>query len=119
MTKLQAAIAYEQDNTNLCKSLLDACPPEDADIIVNQGCVLYKEGDYDGANRKFMDAMQVRCRCVLVCRGPPSRAWSSSAFNARDVATVAAGTSHRLLSGEKHCPGCTAKGYLKQSSRGW
>jgi len=25
---------------------------------VNQGCVLYKEGDYDGANRKFMEAMQ-------------------------------------------------------------
>jgi tetratricopeptide repeat protein 30 len=44
--------------TPVCKSLLDACPAEDSDIIVNQGCVLYKEGDYEGANRKFMEAMQ-------------------------------------------------------------
>lgn len=57
MTKLQAAIAYEQDETQNCKSLLEQCPSEDADTIVNMGCVLYKEGFYDDARGKYVEAM--------------------------------------------------------------
>jgi len=58
MTKLQAAIAYEQEDTMGCKSLLERCPAEDADIIVNTGCVLCKEGHYEEARTKFTEAMQ-------------------------------------------------------------
>mmetsp|Transcript_28198 Transcript_28198/g.47253 ORF Transcript_28198/g.47253 Transcript_28198/m.47253 type:complete len:668 (-) Transcript_28198:51-2054(-) len=57
MTKLQAAISYENDDTMDCKALLERCPPEDPDIVVNTGCVLYKEGKFDEARTKFMDAM--------------------------------------------------------------
>jgi len=57
MTKLQAAIAYEQDDTQNCKVLLEQCPAEDADTIVNMACVLYKEGLYDESRAKMVDAM--------------------------------------------------------------
>mmetsp|Transcript_20723 Transcript_20723/g.45407 ORF Transcript_20723/g.45407 Transcript_20723/m.45407 type:complete len:659 (-) Transcript_20723:542-2518(-) len=57
MTKLQAAISYEQDDTMDCKALLERCPPEDPDIVVNMGCVLYKEGKFDEARGKFIEAM--------------------------------------------------------------
>lgn len=30
---------------------------EDSDIVVNQGCILYKEGKYEEARVMFVDAM--------------------------------------------------------------
>lgn len=43
ITLLQACIKYEQDELQTCKSLLDTCVQDDPDIIVNYGCVAYKE----------------------------------------------------------------------------
>jgi len=44
---------------------------DDPDTMVNSGCVLYKEGDYEAARTMFTEAMaiigyQVRGVCVLV-----------------------------------------------------
>ena len=41
--QLQAAIKYEQDDLMNTKALIDQCSPDDADTLVNQSCVLYKE----------------------------------------------------------------------------
>lgn len=42
-----------------CKRQLDRCSSDDPDTMVNQGCVLYKEGQFEAARTKFMDAMQI------------------------------------------------------------
>lgn len=34
-----------------------AANQEDSDIVVNEGCILYKEGKYEEARLKFVDAM--------------------------------------------------------------
>lgn len=41
------------------KSLLEQCLPDDADVVVNQGCVLYKEQQFEEARQKFVEAIQV------------------------------------------------------------
>ena len=46
---LQAAIKYEQDDLMNTKALIDQCPPEEADTLVNQACVMYKEAMAQGA----------------------------------------------------------------------
>jgi len=46
---LQAAIKYEQDDLMNTKALIDQCAPEDADTLVNQACVMYKEASTQGA----------------------------------------------------------------------
>lgn len=43
VTLLQACIKYEQDELQACKSLLDNCVQDDPDIIINSGCVAFKE----------------------------------------------------------------------------
>ncbi|KAI8470715.1 MAG: flagellar associated protein [Monoraphidium minutum] len=55
---LQVAIAYEQGDVAACRRLLDQCAPDDPGAAPNAGCLLFKEGDYDGAARKFEDAAQ-------------------------------------------------------------
>eukprot|EP00128_Syssomonas_multiformis_P009164 Colp12_sorted_trinity150504_noHs@33263 len=59
VSKLLAAIKYEQDDVQGAKALLDRENSEDPDIVVNTGCLLFKEGQYEEACRRFMDAMQV------------------------------------------------------------
>jgi tetratricopeptide repeat protein 30 len=54
---LQALIRYEKDEIQHAKSLLRQGNSEDADMIVNEGCILYKEGKYEEARQKFADAM--------------------------------------------------------------
>lgn len=41
------------------QSLLEQLPPDDPDYIYNMGCLLYQEGKYEEACRKFTSAMQV------------------------------------------------------------
>uniref|UniRef100_A0A674MCC4 Tetratricopeptide repeat protein 30 n=1 Tax=Takifugu rubripes TaxID=31033 RepID=A0A674MCC4_TAKRU len=57
MLKLQACIKYcEQDNS---ASLLEQLPQDDPDYIYNMGCLLYQDGKYEDACKKFTSAMQV------------------------------------------------------------
>nr|CCC89909.1 unnamed protein product [Trypanosoma congolense IL3000] len=56
LTKLQASIAYEQEEIPQTKSFLEKCTPEDPDVIILQGCVLCNEGCYEEALAKFQEA---------------------------------------------------------------
>ena len=47
---LQAAIKYEQDDLMDTKALIDQCPADEADTLVNQACVMYKEAQAQGAD---------------------------------------------------------------------
>lgn len=58
VANLQAAIAFEEDDTAACRAKLEECPQEDPNIVVNLGCCLLKEGDFEEARQKFMDAQQ-------------------------------------------------------------
>lgn len=55
--KLQAAIAYEQEETTQTKAFLDKCYPDDPDVMTLQGCVAYKEGNYAAALAKFQETI--------------------------------------------------------------
>ncbi|KFM78434.1 Tetratricopeptide repeat protein 30A, partial [Stegodyphus mimosarum] len=59
IVKLQAAIKYGEEDLAAAKSLVDQSPPGDPDTEVNLGCLLFKEGRYEDACKKFMQAMQV------------------------------------------------------------
>jgi len=39
------------------KALLGQCSPDIPDVIVNEGCILFKEENYDAARLKFVEAM--------------------------------------------------------------
>ncbi|KIY95653.1 Tetratricopeptide repeat protein 30A2 [Monoraphidium neglectum] len=53
---LQVAIAYEQGDVAACRRQLDQCGPDDPGAVANAGCLLFKEGDYAAAAKKFDDA---------------------------------------------------------------
>lgn len=57
MLHLKASIKYEQDDLPNTKGFVDKCLPDDPDTVVAQGCILYKEGDFDAAREKFTEAM--------------------------------------------------------------
>uniref|UniRef100_A0A3Q0STF4 Tetratricopeptide repeat protein 30 n=1 Tax=Amphilophus citrinellus TaxID=61819 RepID=A0A3Q0STF4_AMPCI len=59
MVKLQASIKYCEEDYSAAKSLLEQLPPDDPDYVYNMGCLLYQEGKYEEACKKFMSAMQV------------------------------------------------------------
>uniref|UniRef100_A0A669C450 Tetratricopeptide repeat protein 30 n=1 Tax=Oreochromis niloticus TaxID=8128 RepID=A0A669C450_ORENI len=59
MVKLQACIKYCEEDYSAAKSLLEQLPPDDPDYVYNMGCLLYQDGKYEEACRKFMSAMQV------------------------------------------------------------
>jgi len=54
---LQATIRYMENNTQACRQMLDQCPEEDPEVMTNQGCCLFKEGDFEGARKKFTDVI--------------------------------------------------------------
>eukprot|EP01023_Acetabularia_acetabulum_P034821 TRINITY_DN32736_c0_g1_i1.p1 TRINITY_DN32736_c0_g1~~TRINITY_DN32736_c0_g1_i1.p1 ORF type:complete len:384 (+),score=57.36 TRINITY_DN32736_c0_g1_i1:51-1154(+) len=56
VSTLNVAIAYEQDSIPACRQLLERCPKDSAETIINVGCVLYKEGKYEDARQKFHTA---------------------------------------------------------------
>ena len=58
VAQLQAAIAFEEDDTATCRARLDRCPPDDPDVAVNVACCLLKEGKFEEARAKFADAQQ-------------------------------------------------------------
>uniref|UniRef100_A0A672FSS9 Tetratricopeptide repeat protein 30 n=1 Tax=Salarias fasciatus TaxID=181472 RepID=A0A672FSS9_SALFA len=59
MLKLQACIKYCEEDYSASKSLLEQLPPDDPDYIYNSGCLLYQDGKYEEACKKFTSAMQV------------------------------------------------------------
>ncbi|CAB1350360.1 unnamed protein product [Coregonus sp. 'balchen'] len=59
MIKLQAAIKYGEEEYSGAKTLVEQLPQDDPDYEVDMGCLLYKEGEYEEACKKFMSAMQV------------------------------------------------------------
>ncbi|KAG7223202.1 hypothetical protein INR49_015810 [Caranx melampygus] len=59
MVKLQASIKYCEEDYSAAKSLLEQLPQDDSDYIYNMGCLLYQDGKYEEACKKFTNAMQV------------------------------------------------------------
>jgi tetratricopeptide repeat protein 30 len=57
MLHLQCAIKYEQDDRAGALGFVDQCLQDDPDTIVAHGALSYKEGDFDGARAKFVEAM--------------------------------------------------------------
>ncbi|XP_043945724.1 tetratricopeptide repeat protein 30A isoform X2 [Protopterus annectens] len=57
--KLQAAVKYAEEDLSGAKSLVEQMPSDDPDSEVNLGCLLFKEGQYEEACKKFITAMQV------------------------------------------------------------
>ena len=59
VVKLRAAIKYGMDDIAGTKALVDQCSPQEADTIVNHGCIAYKEGRYADAAKRFEAAVEV------------------------------------------------------------
>lgn len=55
--KLQAYIKYQQDELAATKARIDSCSQDDPDIIIAQGCLLFKEKKYEEARQRFTDAL--------------------------------------------------------------
>ncbi|CAL1587596.1 unnamed protein product [Knipowitschia caucasica] len=59
MVKLQACIKYSEEDYSAAKSLLEQLPQDDPDYIFNSGCLLYNDGKYEEACKKFTSALQL------------------------------------------------------------
>ncbi|XP_027140737.1 intraflagellar transport protein 70A isoform X1 [Larimichthys crocea] len=59
MVKLQACIKYCEEDYSAAKSLLEQLSQDDPDYVYNMGCLLYQDGKYEEACKKFMSALQV------------------------------------------------------------
>uniref|UniRef100_A0A3Q2PRZ4 Tetratricopeptide repeat protein 30 n=1 Tax=Fundulus heteroclitus TaxID=8078 RepID=A0A3Q2PRZ4_FUNHE len=59
MVKLQACIKFCEEDYSAAKLLLEQLPPEDPDYVYNTGCLLYQDGKYEEASKKFMTALQM------------------------------------------------------------
>ncbi|XP_072298791.1 intraflagellar transport protein 70A isoform X2 [Eucyclogobius newberryi] len=59
MVKLQASIKHCEEDYSAAKALLEQLPQDDPDYIFNTGCLLYIDGKYEEACKKFSSALQV------------------------------------------------------------
>ncbi len=57
VVQIQVHIQYELEEMAHAKSLMSQLPPESAEAIVAQGCILYKEEKYEQAKDKFTEAL--------------------------------------------------------------
>ncbi|XP_063778454.1 intraflagellar transport protein 70A isoform X3 [Pseudophryne corroboree] len=57
--KLQACIKYGEEDLSAAKSLVEQMPSDDPECEINLGSLLYKEGQYEEACKKFITAMQI------------------------------------------------------------
>jgi hypothetical protein len=55
MITLQAVIKYEQDELSLCKALLDRCPSDDPDVLINYAAIAFKEGNFESARAQYSE----------------------------------------------------------------
>ena len=53
----QAAIKFQMDEMAAARALVETCPPDDPDTMVNQACIMYAEQRYEAALGKFTEAM--------------------------------------------------------------
>ncbi|TPP61581.1 Tetratricopeptide repeat protein 30A [Fasciola gigantica] len=58
LIKLQAAIRYGEGDLSGSRNLVEQNLSEDPESIVNLGCLLYREGNYEQACQHFQQAMQ-------------------------------------------------------------
>uniref|UniRef100_M4AF89 Tetratricopeptide repeat protein 30 n=1 Tax=Xiphophorus maculatus TaxID=8083 RepID=M4AF89_XIPMA len=56
---LQACIKFCEEDYSGAKLLLQQLPQDDPDYVYNMGCLLYQDGKYEEASKKFMTAMQM------------------------------------------------------------
>ena len=61
MLHLQISIKYEQDDLHGCKLLVEQLDDEfvkdEPDTLVARGCIQYKEGEFEKAQKRFKDSM--------------------------------------------------------------
>ena len=51
--QLQVHIQYELEEMAHAKSLISSMPPDSAEAVIAQGCILYKVEKYEDAKTKF------------------------------------------------------------------
>lgn len=56
---LQVSIMYEQEEVQHAKTMLNQISASSVETIIAQGCLLYKEGNYEEARIKFQEAINV------------------------------------------------------------
>tara|TARA_B100001057_G_scaffold461280_1_gene513116 strand:+ start:58 stop:1908 length:1851 start_codon:yes stop_codon:yes gene_type:complete len=54
---LQAAIRFHEGNVGACRQLLDKCPQEEPEVIINTACCHFLEGQYEEACGMFSSAV--------------------------------------------------------------
>ncbi|EGD75824.1 tetratricopeptide repeat protein 30 [Salpingoeca rosetta] len=57
--KLQAAIAHGKEDLAAARSMVEQCPPDDVDTVVNEGCLLVAESRFEEAREKFQQAINL------------------------------------------------------------
>ena len=57
--QLQCSIQYELEEISQAKSFIGQMPPDSAESIVAQGCMLFKEEKFDDAKNKFQEALNL------------------------------------------------------------
>lgn len=57
--KLQAAIKFETGDVQGCRLLVNQADGSDPDTLVNQACLLYKEGKHKDAMVKYAESMKL------------------------------------------------------------
>lgn len=63
MLHLKACIAYEQDDMNICRGLVDQCVQDDPDTILHYACIKFKEGNFEEAREAFVEAVNALGYC--------------------------------------------------------
>ncbi|TPX34411.1 hypothetical protein SeMB42_g07337 [Synchytrium endobioticum] len=57
--KLQAALKYEANDLEGCKTILDDCSQDDVDTMINTACLVYKEGKVTEALQRYQAALKI------------------------------------------------------------
>lgn len=57
MLKLQAYCKYEQGEVSATKAFIEQCAPDDPDVTITQGNLLFKAKKFDEARKTFSDAL--------------------------------------------------------------
>lgn len=57
--KLRASACFEQDDLTTAKNHLRRCLQDDPEVLVMEGCIAYKELDYEAALKYFTEAMNI------------------------------------------------------------
>lgn len=57
--KLQAAIAHGKEDLSAARSMVEQCPVDDVDTVVNEGCLLVAESRFEEAKEKFQQAINL------------------------------------------------------------